>query len=439
MTPAADRAHLSRALSAVAGRARPIGAIAVVAAVVGGVILRRTGVDLGAATAPLFWVNFHDKYRFGPAHPWWPAPVLAATLAAAIVLLRARRLPSPLFLVGAFAVALGARLGLNTAQFGRDEWTWPLTRPNSVETEYPAAYHLVAGQVGAFVDHFAELVPHLPIHPSGHPVGATLAFYALDQATGSPAGTAFVLSALGALAVVPTFLLGRSLGDEMSARLAVVLFALAPQTLLYGATSYDGAFVPVTTLAVWLLVTRPAVWGALVLAGAFLLSYALAIVGLFAALVVGRRQGVRIVVATVVTTLAVLAVLALVFGYDPIRAVLATRDAYERGIGGRRPYGYWVIGGPAAFLIVLGPLLAERLLQGVERGGAAARALAICVLVAAASGVMEAEVERIWQFLVPLAAVAAAPYATARRWVWLGLAAGLLQAYAIELHWDTTF
>ena len=99
----------------------------------------------------------------------------------------------------------------------------------------------------------------------------------------------------------------------------------------------------------------------------------------------------------------------------------------------------WVIGGPAAFLIVLGPLLAERLLQGVERGGAAARALAICVLVAAASGVMEAEVERIWQFLVPLAAVAAAPYATARRWVWLGLAAGLLQAYAIELHWDTTF
>ncbi len=52
---------------------------------------------------------------------------------------------------------------------------------------------------------------------------------------------------------------------------------------------------------------------------------------------------------------------------------------------------------------------------------------------------MEAEVERIWQFLVPLAAVAAAPYAPAREWLWIGLAAGLLQAYAIELRWDTTF
>ncbi len=431
--------HLRRVLGAVAARARPIGAVVVVAAVVGGFLLRRAGVDLGAATAPMFWVNFHDKYRFGPAHPWWPVPVLMAALVVAIALLRARGLSSPLFLLGAFALALGARLGLNTAQFGRDEWTWPLTRPNSVETEYPAAYHLVDGHVRAFIDNFAELVPELPIHPSGHPVGATLAFYALDQATGSPAGTAFVLSALGALAIVPTFLLGRSLGDDTAARLAVVLFALAPQTLLYGATSYDAAFVPITTLAVWLLVTRTAIWGALVLGTAFLLSYALAVVGLFAALVVTRRQRTRIVVVTVATTLAILASLVVAFGYDPAGAVLATRDAYERGIGGRRPYWYWVIGGPAAFLIVLGPLLAERLLHGIERGGPAARALATCVLVAAATGVIEAEVERIWQFLVPLAAVAAAPYATARRWVWLGLAAGLLQAYAIEMHWDTTF
>ncbi len=439
MTRAAKRHSLGTTLTAVAGRARLIGAGAVVTAVVAGVFLRQAGVDLGAMTAPLFWVNFHDKYGFGAAHPWWPAPVLLATLGAAMALLHARRLSSPLFLLGAFVIGLGARLGLNTAQFGRDEWTWPLTRPNAVETGYPAAYDLVAGHILEFVDRFAELVPTLPVHPSGHPVGATVAFYVLDQATGSAAGTAFVLSALGALAVVPTFLLGRSLGDETTARLAVVLFALAPQTLLYGATSYDAAFVPVTTLAVWLLVTRRAIWGALVLVAAFLVSYALALVGVFAALVAGRRQRFRIVAVTVATTLAVLTFLAVGFGYDPVGAVLATRDAYERGIGGTRPYWYWVVGGPAAFLIVLGPLLAERLLRGVERGGTVARALVMCVLVAAATGVIEAEVERIWQFLVPLAAVAAAPYATARRWVWLGLALGLIQAYVIELHWDTTF
>ena len=88
---------------------------------------------------------------------------------------------------------------------------------------------------------------------------------------------------------------------------------------------------------------------------------------------------------------------------------------------------------------MLGPLIAERLLFAVERGGRAARALAVCVIVGAATGVMEAEVERIWQFLGPLAAVAAAPYVTGRRWLYAGLAAGLIEAYLIELRWDTTF
>jgi hypothetical protein len=123
-----------------------------------------------------------------------------------------------------------------------------------------------------------------------------------------------------------------------------------------------------------------------------------------------------------VATAGILAILAVAFGYDPLAAVLATRDAYEHGIGGRRPYLYWVIGAPAAFLIVLGPLLAERLLRGVELGGAAARAVALCVLLSALSGVIEAEGERILQFLTPLAAVAAAPYARSRRWVFVGLA-----------------
>jgi hypothetical protein len=135
----------------------------------------------------------------------------------------------------------------------------------------------------------------------------------------------------------------------------------------------------------------------------------------------------------------VLAFLAVAFGYDPIHAVIATHKAYEHGIGGRRPYWYWVIGAPAAFLIVLGPLLAERLLRGVELGGVAARAVVACVLLAAFSSVIEAEGERILQFLTPLAAVAAAPYTRSRRWLVAGLVLGVLQAYLIELHWDTTF
>jgi hypothetical protein len=134
-----------------------------------------------------------------------------------------------------------------------------------------------------------------------------------------------------------------------------------------------------------------------------------------------------------------LALLAVLVGYDPVGAVRATHDAYQRGIGGQgRPWAYWVFAGPAVFLVMLGPVLAERVLRGVEVGSAGARALMACVVLAAASGVMEAEVERIWQFAVPFAAVAAAPLSS-RRVVEVAVVVAALQAYVIELRWDTGF
>ena len=100
----------------------------------------------------------------------------------------------------------------HVGQRGEREWWWPLVRPNSRVTEYPAAYPFVRGHVLAFIDHFAESVPKLPEHPSGHPVGATLAFFELDNLTGGPHGTAIALCAIGALAVAPALWLGRALG-----------------------------------------------------------------------------------------------------------------------------------------------------------------------------------------------------------------------------------
>ena len=156
-------------------------------------------------------------------HPLWPLVPLALALVAAIALDRATRLPSWAFLGGAFGLALGARLALATAQRGIDEWWWPLVRNGATRTEYPAAYGLVARSPTGFVDHFAELVPTLPVHPSAHPAGATLAFYALDRLTGGAHGSALALCAIGAAAVVPTLYLGRALADEQAARRAVLL------------------------------------------------------------------------------------------------------------------------------------------------------------------------------------------------------------------------
>ena len=232
--------------------ARITGFVVVAAAVAGGMIARRTGVDLGAASAPFFLSKLHDSAR----HPWWPLPTLVLALVAGLALLRSPRLPTWAFVAGSFVLALGTRLGLAVGQRGVAEWWWPLTRPGARDTEYPSAYYFMQGHVLAFIDHFGLLVSILPVHPSGHPVGAMLAFFALDSLTGSLHVTAIALCALGALAVVPTLLLGRALTDDRSARRAVVLFALAPDTLIYGATSYDAAFVPITTLCAWLLVTR---------------------------------------------------------------------------------------------------------------------------------------------------------------------------------------
>src|SRR5439155_23988203 len=93
------RRRAERLAGGVAGHARAIGAALVAAAVLAGVLLRHAGVDLGAATAPMFWVRFTEQYRgLVPAHPWWPAAPLAAALAATVLLLQARRLPAATYL-----------------------------------------------------------------------------------------------------------------------------------------------------------------------------------------------------------------------------------------------------------------------------------------------------------------------------------------------------
>lgn len=437
---AATRSTLTRALRVSSrpwprGSARASGAAIVVVALAAGVVARQRDVDLGAATAPLFWSGL----SIPASHPWWPLPSLVLALALGLWLTDHQELSRRAFLAGAFVLALGARMGLAVAQHGVAEWSYPLVRSGARSTEYPAAYPTVRLDPLGFIDHFAELVPVLPVHPSGHPVGATLAFWGLDRLAGGSGGSAAALLVIGAAAVAPVLWLGRALHDEVVARRAVVIFALAPVTLIYGATSYDAAFATVGATCAWLLVTRRTLSGAVAAAAAFLLSYALALVPLWAALTLARRGGVRVAVACMIAALTTLAALWLVLGYDPIGAVRATHAAYERGIGGRRPQWYWILGGPAAFLIVLGPLLGERLLCAAERAISGARALIACLLLGVVSGVMEAEVERIWQFAVPLAAVSAAPLLRSRRWLVVGLALGLAEAYLIELRWDTTF
>ena len=416
--------------------ARVTGLALVLLAVGVGWAARATGRSLGTDTEPFFLTQFPTV----PERWWWPlAPLAVSVLGAAVLLRRGRQLGTGWFLAAAFGLALLARAGSATAQRGVAEWWWPFTRPTGRRNEYAAAFDVVDGDPLGFVDRFAELVPTLPVHPSGHPPGATLLAWALDGLAGGVEGYAVTLMVLGAAAVWPVHVIGRRLAGEAAARRAVLLWAFAPSTLLYGAVSFDGMLVLVSSLAVAALLTGRIALGAVGAAAAFLLSYALALAPLWAVLTLGRARGLRVAAVCAAVGLVALLGLVVLADYDPLGAVRATHAAYQRGIGGQgRPWLYWVVAGPAVFLVFLGPVLAERVLRGVERGTAGARALVACVVLAALSGVMEAEVERIWQFAVPFAAVAAAPLMS-RRLVEVALVTAALQAYVVELRWDTSF
>ncbi len=415
--------------------ARLVGLALVLGAVGVGWAARARGSSLGTDSEPFALTAFPEL----PERWWWPLPALTLTLAGAVALLRRERLSHARFLAAAFALALLARAALATAQRGVAEWWWPFTRPTALRNEYGAAFDIVDDDPLGFVDRFAELVPTLPVHPSGHPPGATLTAWALDRLAGGVEGYAVLLMVLGATAVWPVYVIGRRLAGDGAARRAVLLWSFAPSTLIYGAVSFDGMLVLVAALVVAALLTGRVALGAVGSLVAFLLSYALALAPLWAVLSLGRARAPRVAAICAAVGLIGLGLLAVLVGFDPIGAVRATHDAYQRGIGGQgRPWAYWVVAGPAVFLVMLGPVLAERALRGVEIGTAGARALVACVVLAAASGVMEAEVERIWQFAVPFAAVAAAPLSS-RRVVEVAVVLAALQAYVIELRWDTGF
>ena len=417
--------------------ARLAGLAIVLSALATGWWARQQHHFLGAATAPLFWTEYRDTF---PARWWWPLLPLAASLAAAAWLLRVGpKVGSQAFPALAFAITLAARAGLATAHYGVREWWWPSARPGARGTDYPAAFPIVHGHPLAFLEHFAGLVPTLPVHPSGHPAGATLLSLALYRGAGGVAGYGIALMILGAATAWPAFWAGRRLVGDEAARRAVLLWAFAPVTLIYGATSFDALFALLALLVVAAFVSDRLTLGAIGSAGLFFCSYALALIPLYAALAARpRRRGLLLAAVSAATGLVLVVGLYLLTGYDTVGAIRATQAAYERGIGGRRPFWFWSFGGPAAFLICLGPVLAERFLTGVERATPGARALVACGLLAVVSGVMAAEVERIWQFAVPLAAIAAAP-TLGRRRVEVAIVLSVVMAYVIELRWDASF
>jgi methylthioxylose transferase len=419
------------------GRAlAPAAAVAALATIAGGLYLRRVaGEPLGLPYAPLVG-NWAPQ-----AHPLLVLSI-ACFAAAVAVAPRLLSVPGPVFAVAAFVLTLVLRLALAAGSSGPAQWSHVFDEQSfEGPNEYLPALGALDFGAGFFVDRFAELVPSLPVHTAGHPPGLLLVLHALG--IDSPGGMAALCIAVGALSGPLAYLLGRQVLDERQARVAALLLALAPGALLFGATSADAVYLTIGLLAAWPLAARS--WtaravGAVALAAGSFFAWSLLAVGAWAAIMVLRREGLR----QALTLSALCAVALLAFhtllhaatGFDPIGTLRSTEDVYRAGIASTRPYWFWVLGSPVAFLVVLGVPLSWLALRALARGKTPAVAIFTVIAIAAVLGFTKAETERIWLFLAPFVCLAAAVERAPLRPLLATLAA---QALLYELAFDTVW
>jgi hypothetical protein len=412
-----------------------VGACVLVVAV--GQAIKAAGGELGSPLPPFV-------FYWGPQVDGL-AVVSVLTFAAAWVVVPAviARRASPIVCAGAlYVLALALGVSLNLAHEGtRGLWAMLANgRHGTLEGQYEYLNGLpyLSRGVGWYLRHFASVLPHIPVHAQGNPPGPLIALHLLG--IGNPGALAALCIGIGALSAPLAYDLGRTLGDERRGRIAGVLTAFSPCTLVFGVTSTDYAYAAMGCLVACLLVrpgTRALVAGSIAAALASFFSWLLLAIPAWAAAVAVRRYGwrraVSICAAFAVALAAFNGALAIAYGYDPFSAVRETASLYHGElIGSQRVYVFWVFGSPVAWAVMLGLPVVWFALRALAAGDAAAIATWALVLAASVLGFTKAETERVWLPFVPLACVAAAAtLRTARLRPVLAFLA--VQALAVEI------
>ncbi|WP_317444482.1 hypothetical protein [Streptomyces collinus] len=402
--------------------------------------------------------------------PGTPAAVLLAAAGVAYGPTLAARLPWPALLATAWAAATAWILSLALV----DGWHRGLAGRLTTREEYLRVigrFHDIPATLRDFTHHIVAGTPDpWPAHVAGHPPAATLTFVLLDRVGlrgGGWAGMWCVLT--GATACVAVLVAVRALADETLARRAAPFLVLTPAAVWFG-VSADGWFAAVAAWTVALLalaVTRrsPALAAAsgILLGLTCYLSYGLTLVALplLAVLLLGRN-GVRarpVLLAALLAGLAVVPVAFTLAGFDWWTAYHLLVTRYFQGVGGRRPYGYWVWANLACTVLITGPATVAGLRRtsvaltratdtgdtgdtGAPPRTAPARRLALLVcaallalLIADLSGMSKAETERIWlpfaMWLLPACAYLPRP----RAWLAAQTALALLLNHLLLTGW----
>ena len=326
-------------------------------------------------------------------------------------------------------------LALAAARGGPGAWDHVFAGSWEAGNEYLPALPALTYGPGYFLDHFAQLVPALPVHAAGHPPGLLLTMHLLGLTT--PARLAALCIGMGALSAPLAYALGRRVSDERAARVTGLLMAFAPGVLLFGATSADAVYLTLGLAAAVVLLDRPLL-GAVLLTVASLFAWSLLAVGAWAVILTllrtGPRAAVRLALLIGAVVLAGQAAFALATGFDPLGTLHATSRVYALGVASRRPYAFWLFGSPVAFLVMLGVPIAALAVTATARRRPEALAIAAILVISAVTGFTKAETERIWLFLAPFVCLAAAPLVRRPRAFAAALA---VQALAYGLLFDT--
>ena len=364
-----------------------------------------------------------------PVHGVWRPRVGPGTVPAILLALLgwryagslSTRLSWPALLLTSYAAALAWLLSL-----AHVDGAAGISGILGTRTEYLPTARLVH-DVPATLQVFVSRIPfdapgNWPIHVAGHPPGALLFFVGLVRlGLGGDHAAGLVVTLLAATTAVGVLVALRALGHEPLARRAAPFLVLSPAAV-FAAVSADAVFGVATTwglaaLAVGATRTRrtPAVtWSVLaglLLGWAVMMSYGLPLVGLVAlAVLASARRWWTLPVAAVSALLVVLAFVP--FGFAWWEAYPVLTDRYWQGLASDRPAAYWAWANLAALVFCGGPALgagaaqllpARRLLRDPSTRVVAllAGSALLAVLVADASQMSKAEVERIWLPFVP--------------------------------------
>ncbi|GHD87516.1 hypothetical protein [Streptomyces naganishii] len=369
--------------------------------------------------------------------PGTPAAVLVAAGVVAYGPALAARLPWRGLLAGAWAASLAWTWSLALV----DGWRRGVATRLTTGNEYLSVigrFHDIPATLRDFTHHIVEGSPApWPAHIAGHPPAATLTFVLLDRVGlggGGWAGAWCVTS--GTTACVAVLVALRALAGESLARRAAPFLVAAPAAVWVGASA-DGWFAAAAAWSVALLAVAVAGRGrtatrAAAASGSGLLfgltcylSYGLTLFAVIAAgVVLLARVGPGSLLRGLPLFLGGLAVVPVLFtlaGFDWWEAYRLLVRRYYQGVGGIRPYGYWVWANLACTVLITGPAtaaalpravtaLAGRRTEVLDRGPVQSRdpvtaqarlgLLVLCtllaLLVADLSGMSKAETERIW-------------------------------------------